>query len=257
MGVDLCLCCYRLVGLPLFWLAQCFGKEAISIPMDDKTIIRNSQHGFTKGKSCLTNLIASCNEATARMDEGRAVDIVYLHFSKAFKAVSLNITGKLRKCGVGEWTERGRGLLSKIPDNTRLGGVADTSECCAALQKDPDRLERGAKKNHLEFNKGECRVLHLGRNNPRHQHRMGADLLENSSAGKNLEGLVDPVLSQQFVLVAKKDRCTLGCQEEHCQQVRGYDPVALQQLSPSEACLEGCVQFWAPQYKNISPTGTG
>lgn len=34
--VDLCLCCYLLVGLPLFWLGQCFGKEAISVHMDDQ-----------------------------------------------------------------------------------------------------------------------------------------------------------------------------------------------------------------------------
>ncbi|KAJ7404504.1 hypothetical protein BTVI_71990 [Pitangus sulphuratus] len=42
--------------------------EAIGIPMDDK-MIRSSQHGFTKGKSCLANPIAFCNEETTLMDE--------------------------------------------------------------------------------------------------------------------------------------------------------------------------------------------
>ncbi|RMC15126.1 hypothetical protein DUI87_07307 [Hirundo rustica rustica] len=48
---------------------------------------------------------------------------------------------------------KGQRPPQQVPNNTRLGGVADTSESCAALQKDPDRLERGAEKNHLRFNK--------------------------------------------------------------------------------------------------------
>lgn len=77
--------------------------EAISIHMEDKKVIRSSQHEFTKGKSCLTNLIAFYDETTTWMDEGRAVDIVYLDFSKAFNTVPHNILiGKLRKCGLDE-----------------------------------------------------------------------------------------------------------------------------------------------------------
>ncbi|KAJ7412657.1 rna-directed dna polymerase from mobile element jockey-like [Pitangus sulphuratus] len=61
--------------------------ETISRHMKDKEIIRISQHGFTKGKSCLTNLMNFSDEMTGLVDEGRAVDIDYLDWSKAFDTV--------------------------------------------------------------------------------------------------------------------------------------------------------------------------
>jgi len=56
----------------------------------EEKVIRSSQHGFTKGKSSLTNLIAYSDGMTGWVDEGRAVDVVYLNFSKAFDTVSHN-----------------------------------------------------------------------------------------------------------------------------------------------------------------------
>uniref|UniRef100_A0A8B9C3Y3 Reverse transcriptase domain-containing protein n=1 Tax=Anser brachyrhynchus TaxID=132585 RepID=A0A8B9C3Y3_9AVES len=53
--------------------------------------IRPSQHGFMKGRSCLTNLISFYDQVTRLVDEGKAVDVVYLDFSKAFDTISHNI----------------------------------------------------------------------------------------------------------------------------------------------------------------------
>jgi len=44
---------------------------------------------------------------TGWVDKGRAVDVVYLDFSKAFSTVSQDILlGKLRNCGLDEWSVR-------------------------------------------------------------------------------------------------------------------------------------------------------
>ena len=68
-----------------------------------KRVIRGSQHGFTKGKSCLTNLIAFYEDVTRWIDDGKAVDVVYLDFSRAFDTVSHSIVAaKLRKCGLDD-----------------------------------------------------------------------------------------------------------------------------------------------------------
>jgi len=58
--------------------------DVITKQVEEKKVMRRSQHGFTKGKSCLTNVIPFCDGMASWVDEGRAVDIVYLNFSKAF-----------------------------------------------------------------------------------------------------------------------------------------------------------------------------
>jgi len=49
--------------------------------------IRPSQHGFMKGGSCWTNLIPLYDIMTRLVDEGKAVDVVYLDFSKVFDTI--------------------------------------------------------------------------------------------------------------------------------------------------------------------------
>ncbi|KAK4826198.1 hypothetical protein QYF61_006142 [Mycteria americana] len=65
--------------------------SAVTRHVEDNQGTKPSQHGFRKGRSCLTNLISFYDKVTRLVDEGKAVDVVYLDFSKAFDTVSHSI----------------------------------------------------------------------------------------------------------------------------------------------------------------------
>ena len=61
-------------------------KEVCS-HLERNNLLSTHQHGFTKGRSCQTNLLESLEEWTRWLDECHSVDVIYLDYQKAFDKV--------------------------------------------------------------------------------------------------------------------------------------------------------------------------
>ncbi|PKU36058.1 hypothetical protein llap_13637 [Limosa lapponica baueri] len=103
----------------------------------------------------------------------------------------------------------------------------------------------------MKFNKGKCRVLHLGRDNPGTTLQVGADLLQSSSAERDLEVLVDNRIDHEPAMCpcGQQGQWHPGVHQEECG--RQVEAITSLPLCPAMVMLhlESCVQFWAPQFK--------
>ncbi len=208
-------------------LVESIIKDKITVHLIENGLIRDTQHGFMPGKSCATNLVEFMDTVTRAADEGKAVDIFYLDFAKAFdKVPRQRLLNKMRAkgihAGIIKWIEAwltGRtqrvtvqGELSEesdvesgVPQGTVLGPTlftiyiddleaeierrklevlikkfTDDTKGAKIIQKqDSHKLQEAldclcewADKWGMSFNYGKCKIMHIGKNNPRHEYFM-------------------------------------------------------------------------------------
>ena len=55
--------------------------------MEENSLLSKSQHGFRKGRSCLTNLLTFMDKDSSCLDSGEPVGTIFLDFAKSFDKV--------------------------------------------------------------------------------------------------------------------------------------------------------------------------
>ena len=132
--------------------------------LERNNLLKDTQHGFQRGRSCLTNLLEYTEIISKWVDGGSPVDVIYLDFQKAFDKVPHQRLIKLKWHGMGvnivKW------IQNWLTDRKqRVSVEGDTSEWTAVHSRVPqgsvlgpllfliyiDDLEDGVASNILKF----------------------------------------------------------------------------------------------------------
>lgn len=76
-------------------------RDVMVTHLESTNSISDSQHGFRRKRSCLTNLLAFLDKVTGEVDSGEDIDVIFFDFAKAFdKVPHLRLVRKLQAHGI-------------------------------------------------------------------------------------------------------------------------------------------------------------
>ena len=103
-------------------------------------------------------------------------------------------------------------IISKFADDTKVGRVVQNEDDRDVLQREIDNLVAWTNQWQMSFNKGKCKVLHIGKHNQKFNYRMGNQALETTLAEKDVGVLVTSDLkpTQQCARAAKRANSVLS-----------------------------------------------
>ena len=161
-------------------------KDEVVDHLFSNNLLKDSQHGFMKGRSCTTNLLEFFHTAVDNLDAGNPMDIIYLDFAKAFDKVptkkllaklkSMNINGNILNwisSWLRDWKQRvvlnGEAstwieVLSGVPQGSVLGpllflifinDIDDAAKYINILRKFADDTKLG----HKVITAADCEIV--------------------------------------------------------------------------------------------------
>ena len=275
-------------------------KEEVVAHLDRHQLIRRSQHGFMRGRSCTSNLLSFLEKVTEAADRGEAMDIVFLDFAKAFdKVPTQRLLRKVRAHGIAgdlyRWIEawlserrqrvvlngkssNWEAVLSGVPQGSVLGPLlflifindlddvaetveiirkfADDTKIAQSIRGNADRLRMQEALDNLtgwanqwgmQFNITKCKVMHVGRNNPRHEYTMNGQALGTTEEERDLGVIMTKNLkpAAQCAKAAKTANMVLG-QITRSFYYRDRDIFVRLYKAYVRPHLDFAVQAWSP-----------
>ena len=76
-------------------------RQSVVEHLEQNKLISDEQHGFVRGRSCITHLLDVLDDWTTALEEGYSIDAIYMDFRKAFDSVPhCRLMSKLEALGI-------------------------------------------------------------------------------------------------------------------------------------------------------------
>ena len=138
-------------------------------------------------------------------------------------------------------------IMNKFADDTKLGNVIRDQSDVINLQKCLDDLVEWAEVWGMKFNVDKCKVMHVGRNNPRAQYTMNNIPLTTTEAERDIGVKVQASLrpSKQCTEASNRANAVLGqlSRSFHYRDRRTFVKLYVQYVRPH---LEFAAPAWSP-----------